>query len=110
MPRVHLTPSVDTWIDEANPGVAYGTENKLQFGYVTIGATQEVALLKWDVSGIPATADIIDCWLLFHYTDITAVGSKFFVAYKLTGAFNLATTWAGAPAKDAAKEGASKKK
>ncbi len=82
----------DTWLDQGNPGANYGTDPELLVE--TNGVTDRRALLKWDLSLVPAGAVIdtafVNLWPL-------SAGATSLEVHRVSGAWSENTaTWTNA--------------
>ncbi|MHC4180593.1 MAG: DNRLRE domain-containing protein, partial [Planctomycetota bacterium] len=98
MPLVSIEPSLDTWVDEANPAATHATDATLECGTGQLANENRYTLIKWDLTAaLPAGAIIVDCWLRFWWSTVAGDDDTWFQIIRNTGDFNAATDWTTKP-------------
>jgi hypothetical protein len=88
-----LTAYKDTWVNEATPNTNYGAELELTLSTGSGGHGMAFILLDFDLSALPADAQVISATLSVYSLD-TAVDAYAILPYAITSGWNESTaTW-----------------
>jgi alkaline phosphatase len=76
---VSLTAGADTWLDAAAPATPHGSDAKLAVD----GSPDNGALIRWDLSSIPAGSSITSASMMFYLPDANDPSASTFTFYPL---------------------------
>ncbi|MCC7352358.1 MAG: DNRLRE domain-containing protein [Anaerolineae bacterium] len=86
-------PMADTTIDSSAPGISFSSDLSLRVAFTTTTATEQRALLRFDVSSIPAGAVINMASLVLKVNALQGPSPQALQVYTIIGDWDDSVTW-----------------